>query len=252
MTVSPATTVTMRLPSLDWDRTDTQYRPWVTDVYTTAGGIGSSRGRGATWDEALFFGALLHLGVDDRTGRPRQIAVKARELESWLFPSGRMPHPGRDWHKLPEALRRVDEMRICLPAIGAVRVVAIDLIPRGRDGYASFLLTIPSGAAPGPRIDWQTLVRYRARSGPAYRAYLASQVILDRTTRRGRPAGTEPHPLAHTVPSFTARDLADIIAITHPHRAVEAFRLLHDDSIIELVEERRGRSRRFRIYGAVT
>ena len=57
-----------------------------------------------------------------------------------------------------------------------------------------------------------------------------------RRPRRSWGAGTEPHPLAHTVPSYTARDLADIIAITHPHRAVAAFRQLHDDSIIELVE----------------
>ena len=164
-----------------------------------------------TWDEALFFGALLHLRVAYRTSRPRQIAVKAREIESWLFPNGRMSNPGRDWRKLPEALRRVDQMRIHLPAINAdVRVVAIDSIPRTRDGYVSFRLMIPTDAAHGPRIDWQTLVRYRARSGPAYRAYLASQVILDRTARRGRPV------------TYTARDLASIIAITDPHRAVEA------------------------------
>ena len=157
--------VTMQLPGPDWDSTATQYRPWVTDLYTTAGGIGSSRGRGATWDEALFVGALLHLRVDDRNGRPRQIAVKAREIESWLFPSGRMPHPGRDWHKLPEALLRVDQMRIHLPAINAdVRVVAIDSIPMDRDGYVSFHLVLPTDAAHGPRIDWQTLIRYRALS----------------------------------------------------------------------------------------
>ena len=40
----------MQLP--DWDSTATQYRPWVTDLYTIAGGIGRPRGRGATWDEA--------------------------------------------------------------------------------------------------------------------------------------------------------------------------------------------------------
>ena len=276
--------VTMQLPGPDWDRTATQYRPWVTDLYTTAGGINNSRGRGATWDEALFVGALLHLRVDDRNGRPRQIAVKARDLESWLFPSGRMPHPGRDWHKLPEALQRVDQMRILLPAVSAyVRVVAIDSIPSDRDGYVSFRLVIPSGSALGPRIDWPTLVRYRSRSGPSYRAYLASQVILDRTARNGRPvtrliparvlgpddkpvwyqdsagtrrprrswgAGTEPHPLAHTVSSYTARDLAAIIAIGETGRAVKAFRQLHDDGIIELVQEGHGRSHTFRIYGA--
>ena len=229
----------MQLP--DWDSTATQYRPWVTDLYTAAGDIDISRGRGATWDEALFFGALLHLRVAYRTSRPRQIAVKAREIESWLFPNGRMSNPGRDWRKLPEALRRVDQMRIHLPAINAdVRVVAIDSIPRTRDGYVSFRLMIPTDAAHGPRIDWQTLVRYRARSGPAYRAYLASQVILDRTARRGRPV------------TYTARDLASIIAITDPHRAVEAFRQLHEDSIIELVQERRGQSHTFRIYGTAT
>ena len=278
--------VTMQLPGPDWDSTATQYRPWVTDLYTTAGGVGSSRGRGATWDEALFVGALLHLRVDDRNGRPRQIAVKAREIEAWLFPSARMPHPGRDWHKLPEALRRVDQMRIYLPAINAdVRVVAIDSIPRDRDGYVAFRLVMPAAAAHGPRIDWRTLVRYRSRSGPSYRAYLASQVILDRTARWGRPVtrliparvlgpdgkpiwyqdsagkrrprrswgeGTEPHPLAHTVPSYTARDLADIIAIKETHRAAKAFRQLHTDGIIELVEERRGRSNTFRIYGTAT
>ena len=75
-----------------------------------------------------------------------------------------------------------------------------------------------------------------------------------RRPRRSWGAGTEPHPLAHTVPSYTARDLADIIAIIDPHRAVAAFRQLHDDSIIELVEERSGRSHafRFRIFGAAT
>ena len=278
--------VTMQLPGPDWDRPATQYRPWVTDLYTHAGGIGSTRGRGATWDEALFVGALLHLRVDDRTGRPRQLAIDARQLESWLFPSGRMPHPGRDWHKLPEALLRVDQMRIHVPAIGAyVRVVAIDSIPEHRDGYVSFRLMIPASAAHGPRIDWQTLIRYRARSAPAYRSYLASQVILDRHARNGRPvtrliparvlgpdrkaiwyedrsgnnrprrswqAGTEPHPLAHTVPAYTAEDLADIIAIKDPSRAVYAFRQLHKDGIIELFEERSGRAHEatFRIYGA--
>ena len=274
--------VTLQLP--DWDSTATRYRPWVTDLYTAAGSTGNTRGRGAPWDEALCVGALLHLRVDDRTGRPPQIAVKARELESWLFPQGRMPHPGRDWHKLPEALRRVDQMRIYLPAINAdVRVVAIDSIPRDREDYVSFRLVIPADAARGPRINWQTLVRYRSRSRPAYRAYLASQVILDRTARNGRPvtrliparvpgpdgkpvwyqdssgskprrswkAGTEPHPFSHSVPSYTARDLADIIAIKNPHRAVEAFRQLHKDGIIDLVEERHGRSHQavFRIYG---
>ena len=75
-----------------------------------------------------------------------------------------------------------------------------------------------------------------------------------RRPRRSWGAGTEPHPLAHTVPSYTARDLADIIAIMDPHRAVKAFRQLHDDSIIELIEDRSGQSHafRFRIYGTAT
>ena len=230
--------VTMQLPDLDWDRTATRYRPWVTDLYTHAGGIGSTRGRGATWDEALFVGALLHLRVDDRTGRPRQITVKARQLESWLFPSGRMPNPGRDWHKLPEALLRVDQMRIHRPAIGAyVRVIAVDGIPEHRAGDVSFQLVTPASVPRGPRIDWQTLIRYRARSGPAYRAYLASQVILYRTAHPGHP-GTRLIP-TRTVLSYTAGDLADIIAIRSQHHAVDAFRQLHEDGLIELEEQTR-------------
>ena len=69
--------------------------------------------------------------------------------------------------------------------------------------------------------------------------------------RRSWQAGTEPHPLAHTVPAYTAADLADIIAIKETSRAVYAFRQLHKDGIIELVEEQSGRAHQamFRIYG---
>ena len=110
------------------DRAD-PYRPWVTDLFDMAGGQAHGRGRGATWPEALFVGAVLHLATDDRTGAPRSLTVPARDLEGWLFPSGEWKDRTRRWERLPQALRDVDQLRIHLPGVGLVRVVSVDSIP---------------------------------------------------------------------------------------------------------------------------
>ena len=230
--------------------------PWVSRIFDEAKGLSETQGAGATWEEALFYGFLVHLDFPDRDGTPRLFEIPVKDLEGWIFPSGKLPNPGITWHKIPTALRRIDSFRIPVKdhrgELVEWRPVAIDGIPTTPEGVVTARLSIPASAQIGAAVNWPLMVNYRPKPMKLYRAYLAACVIQDRIAHSGYPVTREtPQMYQNMLPKLTAADLAKLIAEKDPQRAVKAFKALHSDGVIDLDEVRIGKNHQsiYRIFG---
>ena len=159
---------------------------WLLDLYDTAGGQSMTRGRGAQWPLRLFVGAMLHAPLASRDGHRHGLVLPAREVIRWLHPN-RWRNQASRWYQFPEALRRLDQLRVYIPGLGRVRLVAVNVIPTTPHEYVAFELLTPSSASRGARLDWMTLTDYGRRSAPLYRGYLAARTVIDHTARHGIP-----------------------------------------------------------------
>ena len=170
---------------------------WLLALWDRAGGQQLQQGGGAPWALRIWIGALLHVAVRDRTGRPVTLPFTVREIAAWLHPDG-WTNRRRDWAKLPAALRALGDLRVPLPIVGPdgrettgmVALVAAPVVPADwRNGNAPVYLDVrvpPEGAA-GSRLDWPTLTRYGTKYAALYRAYLAVTAWMHRTAYRGAP-----------------------------------------------------------------
>ena len=239
---------------------------WLLDLFDTAGGDSLSGGRGASWPLRLFVGALLHTPYARRDGRGIGLVLPARDVIRWLHPTGWSNMASR-WQQLPDALRQLDQLRVHIPGVGLVRIVAVDVLPTCPDDYVSFRFVIPAGAARGARIDWPTLTGYGRESAGLYRGYLSAMAVLDHTAHKGQPVtaeiaaavcnadglpkrakggriirsaalGREPHPQLRLVPEFTAGELARMAGLSDgreaKRRGAAAFERLDADGVIDL------------------
>ena len=191
----PAERGTLWLPGLE--PTADACPSWLLSLWDRAGGQSLAQGRGAPWALRLWIGALLHVAVRDRTGRPVTLPFRVRDVAAWLHPDG-WRNRWRDWKRLPAALDSLGSLRVPLPVVGPagrettgmVALVSAPVVPRDwRDGNAPVYLDVripPEGAA-GSRLDWPTLCRYGADSAGLYRAYLAVTAWMHRTAYRGAP-----------------------------------------------------------------
>ena len=231
---------------------------WLLGLFDRAGGLSLAQGRVAPWPLRLFIGALLHVRVTQRTGRPVSLTFPVAEVVAWLHPEG-WSNRRRDWHRLPEALAVLGTLRVPIEVLATVngeerefRPVALVSCPdhppewRGGDARVTFDVRVPAQAAYGARIDWPALCRYGARSAAEYRLYLAVAAVMHRTAFHGAPitrrigapvldAQGRPkrklggalvrscetlieHPKAALVPTLTDRDLARFIGLDPDNR----------------------------------
>ena len=252
---------------------------WLLWLYDQAGGKTMSAGGRAPWELHLFVGPMLHLSIADRDWQwrtlrfPQLIRHEADwpipgtpSIERWLFPDG-WANLRRDWHKLPEALHRLDRLGRIPIAGYSVRIVSASAIPLTRDmPTVEFSIRIPSAAATGARIDWQLLCQYGKKSAALYRAYLSACAYFDRSAHHGHPVTAEigapvllpdgrrkrlrggaivrsadrvPNPAARYVRALSLADLTRMIGLDPTNRyrrrdAREAFERLHADGAIDL------------------
>ena len=232
-------------------RNDQAAPGWLLDLWDQAGGGTMQRGRGAPWDLRLFVAALLWTPRAHRDGTARPLVLPARDVIGWLHP-GRWRNLYRDWQQFPEALHNVDRLRVYVPGVGRIRLVAVDVIPATPDELVAFRVVIPAGAAIGPRIHFPTLTDYGRRSAPLYRAYLASRAIVDHTSRRGSPVrATHATRARRRVPTYTTAELARIVGYGptsggRKAKTMATWEQLAEDGHIDLRPEG---ADRWRIYG---
>ena len=176
---------------------------WLLALFDQAGGQSMRRrASGASWVLRFFVAALLHLPIEYRDGRPRDLGFMVAEVDAWLHPRGwHRANRRRDWPKFLEALASLGTLRVpmevsaCWPDDGTteireVALVACTDIPREwRNGKARVTFTVraPGSEGPGIRLNWPRLVAYGTESAPLYRAYLAVSAAMHRTARRGVP-----------------------------------------------------------------
>ena len=224
---------------------------WLLGLFDRAGGLSLAQGRGAPWALRLFIGALLHVHVMQRTGRPVSLTFPVREVAAWLHPGG-WSNRRRDWCRLPKALAVLGTLRVPIEVLATVngeerefRPVALVSCPdpppewRGGDARVTFDVRVPAEAAYGARLNWPELCLCGARSAAEYRLYLALAAVMHRTAFHGAPitrrigapelnAHGRPkrkpggalvrrrevlieHPKVALVPTLTDRDLARFI-----------------------------------------
>ena len=178
---------------------------WLLWLFDQAGGESLASGRGARWELRLFVYALLHLDVADRDGQWHTLRIAASpehakaiedatgrpmaNVEDWLHPHG-WSNKRRDWHNLPEALRRMSRELSYVPVdgIGYVAMLFPSVIPAKQgDPLVEFTARVPRVAAHGDRLSWPRLLEYGADSARLFRAYLAVVAWLGRSAKRGHP-----------------------------------------------------------------
>lgn len=253
---------------------------WLLQAYDRAGGLGARSGP-APWELHLFVGALLFLRIKDRDNRFHELRFPhliqheddwyvpgTPSVERWLYPNGSKGNlRGQRWQKLPESLERLNRLGWVSSNGARIQLVAATAIPETKDTpLVELTVRVPQSAAPGARIDWPTLCRYRVESAVAYRAYLSACAMIGNSARRGhgitaeikkpllKPDGKPmrksggkivrgdeliPNPPARYAPVLKAHDLTSLIGMDpnnrlHRHRAVNAFENLSDDGVIDL------------------
>ena len=266
------------LPGLE--PTITRCPSWLLWLFDQGGGQSLAQGRGAPWTMRLFIGAWLHLKISDRTGDWKPLWFPLEYVEKWLHPDGwDKANRRRDWHKFPEALRRINNLYLPVPGVGLVLTAAATVIPKSpTDPGVEFTVRIPKSAAAGARLNWPVLCQYGKESAVLYRAYLAVVAIMDRTAHRGAPITKEigapilksdetpkrrrggqiarsrkvliVHPYADMAPALTDADMARFIGLDpkkryNRQRSRRAIERLREDGIIETERERNGRLRLF-------
>ena len=185
----------------------------------------------------LFVGAILHAPYAARDGYGRWLSVPARNVIRWIHPDG-WKDQRRRWQQLPDALRQLDQLRVHIPHVGLVRLVAADVVPTNPDELVAFRFLIPTGAASGARIHWPTLCEYGRESAALYRSYLSASAVLDHTAKKGEPLQAGSGQLARMVPTFHADDLARMAGYSKHRksrqRAFAAFERLAAAGLIDL------------------
>ena len=249
---------------------------WVWD--RQAGTDKMQRGGVVPWEQHLFLGSLLHLGISDRDGLWHSLPrFTFEDLGAWLFPDG-WNNRVRDTRagKFAEALKRWRRLSVFpLPCGGEVQIMAVSYsIARE---IVEIGIRIPPQAAKGDPIDWPALCRYRVKGAKLYRAYLAACAWLGRSARHGqgltaeipapilgadgtrmrrkggKPIRSEtkliPNPAAKFNPLLSVRDLTLMIGFDPDNRdqrrrALEGFEEIGADGVIdfkrEIPERRRG------------
>ena len=176
----------LELPGLNMDA---EWLSWLLWLYDNSGvDRATAQGRGAPWEQHLWIGAYLHLGIAERDGEWRTLRFATAEVIKWLHPNG-WGNVRRDWHRFPQALHRMHERlsHVPVPGLGSVAMIIPSVIPeKPDDPLVEFTLRCPSKAARGDRIDWNRLCYYRQQSAPLYRAYLAATALLGRSAIGGQ------------------------------------------------------------------
>ena len=241
---------------------DDEWLSWLLWLYDQSGvDRAAAQGRGAPWEQHLWIGAYLRLGIDDRDGEWRTLRFPTAEVIKWLHPNG-WGNVRRDWHRFPEALHRMHERlsHIPVPGVGSVAMIFPSVIPENpEEPLVEFTLRCPYKARRGDRIDWNRLCHYRQKSAPLYRAYLAATALLGRSAKDGQAIQAqietpilgadgvsatamvtiEDNPEAAYVPAHNDRALAQMLNYDPESKqrrgdARKAFATLAEDSVIDL------------------
>ena len=163
--------------------------------------------------------------------------MPARDVIRWLHPDG-WKDQRRRWQQFPDALRQLDQLRVHIPHVGLVRLVAADVVPTNPDELVTFRFVIPTGAASGARIHWPTLCQYGRESAALYRAYLSACAVLDHTATNGEPLRAGSGRRTRLVPTFTTDELGRMAGLSQHResrrRACAAFERLDADGLIDL------------------
>ena len=247
---------------------------WLLQVYRRARSIERSRGPMPV-SFAVLLGALVTMGIDERTGHEVNTKHKLNQVIGWIHPTT-WPNRARDWPTLHRAFEELPSYRIPVGKY-MVWLVLGEGLPAVYQENASVWLRkrVPVSAAYGIRINWPTLLGYRP-SSLLTRAYLSVHALMDRSAHRGfaltrliyepelnahgeprrRKTGQiihsdrlVPNPVASRVGFLPARDVAKFLGMENTKgnrlNARQALGQLHRDEVIEVVEEHRG----YRFYG---
>ena len=238
------------------------------------------RGGVVPWEQHLFTGSLLHLGINDRDGLWHTLEIAGKPFLSfdmfldWLLPKGWQL---RDKRKLPEALRRWRRLSTFpLRCGGEVQIMAVSYSVEKE--MVEIGIRVPAQAAKGDSLDWPALCRYRVESAILYRAYLAACAWIGRSARHGQGITAEiaapilgadgeparrkggqikrsktlmiPNPAAKFNPSLSDRDLTRLIGFDPDNRkhrmwSLGAFKRLNSDGVTDLQREGHDRFRLF-------
>ena len=242
---------------------DDEWLSWLLWLYDQSGvDRAAAQGRGSPWEQHLWIGAYLRLGIDDRDGEWRTLRFPTAEVVKWLHPNG-WGNVRRDWHRFPQALHRMHERlsHIPVPGVGSVAMIFPSVIPENpEEPLVEFTLRCPYKARRGDRIDWNRLCHYRQKSASLYRAYLAATALLGRSAKDGQAIqaqietpilGADGQPVSATamvtidnpeaayVPAHDDRALARMLnydSEIKQYRAAarKAFATLAEDGVIDL------------------
>lgn len=230
---------------------------WLAEMFSRA-----TRGRtirhGMPWAFSLVIGALLHTPINVRDGRETTVTgLDLDEVIAWIH-ANRWGSRAAQWGVLEAAFDEMASYRITVAGYRYWVAIGESLPTRYRRGATvEFRTRVPASAAYGTRLDWPTLIYYRA-SALMTRAYLSTRALLDRSARKGnditlyhvgRDGRWQKNPVARYAPLLPHSDVAKFIGMANNknnrHAARSALQRLQADGEIDIVEERRG----YRVYG---
>ena len=175
-----------------------RYRVPLLDLSEAAGAPLRSTGKGAPLDLRLLVHAVLAVGHEDRGLPVVRMAVTVGDLLDGLYPRGG-DRPQRRmaeyWPKVEAALMRLrdyvvpdaDDGRWFIAALRRMPSAA-GVVPASMDAPVLLDVSLPPSWSPnGPPVALPWLTAAGVRSGPLYRAYIASQTLLWQPGRTRRP-----------------------------------------------------------------
>ncbi len=232
---------------------DVECLSWLLNAYDQSGGEAMTKGRGAPWDLRLWVAFMLHLFHRGQRRTATRLPLRRGPRYPMAAP-GRVGNRRGDWHRFPEALRRVSGLTTPF-GNWDVPLITVQAFPReyDPDAWIPVNQVCPPTAARGAPVDFDRLTRYGTESATLYRAYLSAVAWMDRSARQGRAlTAADGEALARFNRPLTADGLARLAGLdpkanrTNRRRSLAAFERLADDGMLDLVTD--GRSR-FRLLG---
>ena len=247
---------------------------WLLEMHIISQRSTLGGAKGLDWGFRIVVGGLLHLHIDDRDGRMRDIHLTVDDIVDWLavVKGGRWSNRSRDYVSLACALERCPDYRLTIDGVRYWLVSSYGLPGKYLPGARCVLtVRVPPGAAHGVRISWPRFRLEAAASAIRGRAYLSIMALLDRSARNGHPitryvrsdvstrggavrrGALKPNPLAKYAPFLPERHLGPFLAMGSDTKATAAARqAVHSfavgpDRIIDLERDGRG----WRVFGVL-
>ena len=250
----------------------------ILSLYGNEGAV-QTGGKGAPLRLRLFTTSLIALPIPFRNDYYQEVHLSLDDIVRLIWPLGGWGGRARNLRQLIEAAESLYETsRVVFPDKSWRHLVAFMGGPgnfRSKEPFR-FLVSVPAQAANGFDVNVPQLMGFGEVDALAFRACLSAIALMDASSHMGhgitrtigkpvengkpahRPGGRVlrdakvqiPNKASRFVPKLTGESLARMagfqdIGRKQIARAIKAFERLHEDGVIDLVQEQDGRFRVF-------